>query len=111
MHHISHTRPTQQHACNVLHRDLKPTNLLVKKNCELKICDLGLARVDLEISHEGIVSRVCIWRMAPLAPDTTNHSVIMLKAIHNDQHNSVFILFCQSIRQPFIVALILYYFF
>jgi serine/threonine protein kinase len=41
-----------QHACNVLHRDLKPTNLLVKKNCELKICDLGLARVDLEISHE-----------------------------------------------------------
>ena len=28
----------------VLHRDLKPNNLLVNKNCDLKICDFGLAR-------------------------------------------------------------------
>lgn len=39
------------HACNVLHRDMKPTNILVKKNCELKICDLGLARVDRGITQ------------------------------------------------------------
>ena len=26
------------------HRDLKPGNLLVNKNCDLKICDFGLAR-------------------------------------------------------------------
>ena len=28
----------------MLHRDLKPGNLLVNKNCDLKICDFGLAR-------------------------------------------------------------------
>jgi len=32
------------HTANVLHRDLKPGNLLVNADCELKICDFGLAR-------------------------------------------------------------------
>lgn len=30
------------HSANVLHRDLKPGNLLVNADCELKICDFGL---------------------------------------------------------------------
>jgi serine/threonine protein kinase len=32
------------HSANVMHRDLKPSNILLNKNCDLKICDLGLAR-------------------------------------------------------------------
>lgn len=32
------------HSANVIHRDLKPSNLLVNSNCDLKVCDLGLAR-------------------------------------------------------------------
>ncbi len=32
------------HSANVLHRDVKPGNLLVIADCELKICDFGLAR-------------------------------------------------------------------
>ncbi|ODV93903.1 hypothetical protein PACTADRAFT_51654 [Pachysolen tannophilus NRRL Y-2460] len=32
------------HSADVLHRDLKPGNLLVNADCELKICDFGLAR-------------------------------------------------------------------
>jgi mitogen-activated protein kinase 1/3 len=32
------------HSANVMHRDLKPSNILVNKNCDLKVCDLGLAR-------------------------------------------------------------------
>lgn len=32
------------HSANVLHRDLKPGNLLINADCELKICDFGLAR-------------------------------------------------------------------
>mmetsp|Transcript_54166 Transcript_54166/g.154304 ORF Transcript_54166/g.154304 Transcript_54166/m.154304 type:complete len:426 (+) Transcript_54166:23-1300(+) len=33
------------HSAQVIHRDLKPRNLLVNANCDLKICDFGLARV------------------------------------------------------------------
>lgn len=33
------------HSANILHRDIKPGNLLVNSNCILKICDFGLARV------------------------------------------------------------------
>jgi serine/threonine protein kinase len=29
-----------------MHRDIKPPNLLVNQNCDLRICDFGLARVD-----------------------------------------------------------------
>jgi mitogen-activated protein kinase 1/3 len=32
------------HTANVLHRDMKPSNLLVNSNCDLAICDFGLAR-------------------------------------------------------------------
>ncbi|KAJ1967537.1 mitogen activated protein kinase 2 [Dimargaris xerosporica] len=32
------------HSANVLHRDMKPGNLLVNADCELRICDFGLAR-------------------------------------------------------------------
>lgn len=29
----------------MIHRDLKPTNILINENCDLKICDFGLARL------------------------------------------------------------------
>lgn len=34
------------HSVRVLHRDIKPGNLLVNSNCVLKICDFGLARIE-----------------------------------------------------------------
>lgn len=41
------------HSANVLHRDMKPSNLLVNANCDLAICDFGLARgVELEFEDE-----------------------------------------------------------
>jgi mitogen-activated protein kinase 1/3 len=33
------------HSANLLHRDIKPQNLLVNSMCDLKVCDFGLARV------------------------------------------------------------------
>ena len=57
------------HSAKVLHRDLKPGNLLVNKNCDLKICDFGLARgVDAgdpasqQVLTEYVVTR---WYRAP----------------------------------------------
>jgi len=37
------------HSAGILHRDLKPRNLLVNSNCDLKICDFGLARPDIPL--------------------------------------------------------------
>lgn len=39
------------HTSNVVHRDLKPRNLLVNSNCDLKICDFGLARLEEHDYH------------------------------------------------------------
>jgi len=43
------------HSANVLHRDLKPDNVLVNEDCSVKICDFGLAR-----SISGVESASCI---------------------------------------------------
>lgn len=32
------------HTSNVVHRDIKPNNILIDSNCRVKICDFGLAR-------------------------------------------------------------------
>lgn len=34
------------HSAHIVHRDIKPGNMLVNSNCLLKICDFGLARMD-----------------------------------------------------------------
>ena len=54
------------HSAKVLHRDLKPNNLLVNKNCDLKICDFGLARgVDDSVAQELTGYVVTRWYRAP----------------------------------------------
>ncbi|GMH16192.1 hypothetical protein Nepgr_018033 [Nepenthes gracilis] len=53
------------HSANILHRDLKPGNLLINANCDLKICDFGLARTSVgqgQFMTEYVVTR---WYRAP----------------------------------------------
>jgi len=40
------------HSAGILHRDLKPKNLLVNSNCDLKIWDFGLSRADIPSLYE-----------------------------------------------------------
>ena len=41
------------HSANVIHRDLKPQNILVNKDCQIKIWDFGLGRGLPEEGEEG----------------------------------------------------------
>ncbi|KAI0982139.1 hypothetical protein GJ496_007198 [Pomphorhynchus laevis] len=56
------------HSSNVIHRDLKPNNLLLNKNCELKICDFGLSRIAVPYKdHRGLMTEYVAtrWYRAP----------------------------------------------
>ncbi len=58
-----------QHSARVLHRDLKPRNILISSKCEVKICDYGLSRLmnDESQKHtEGLTDYVATrWYRAP----------------------------------------------
>lgn len=71
------------HSAGILHRDLKPRNLLVNSNCDLKICDFGLARADIpELYEAGAMTDYIStrWYRAPellLGSEDYNESVDM----------------------------------
>lgn len=37
-------------SAGVLHRDIKPDNIILYENCDVKICDFGLARIEADLS-------------------------------------------------------------
>eukprot|EP00163_Fabomonas_tropica_P007013 TRINITY_DN1661_c0_g1_i1.p1 TRINITY_DN1661_c0_g1~~TRINITY_DN1661_c0_g1_i1.p1 ORF type:complete len:361 (-),score=42.51 TRINITY_DN1661_c0_g1_i1:739-1821(-) len=41
------------HSAELLHRDMKPSNLLLNSECHVKVCDFGLARSIAALSQEG----------------------------------------------------------
>lgn len=56
------------HSAGILHRDLKPRNLLVNENWDLKICDFGLSRAEIpEVVKAGAMTDYIStrWYRAP----------------------------------------------
>ncbi|RHY35192.1 hypothetical protein DYB32_000323 [Aphanomyces invadans] len=49
----------------VIHRDMKPSNILLNSNCDLKICDFGLARGGFPENIELTEYVVTRWYRAP----------------------------------------------
>ncbi|KEG10583.1 mitogen activated protein kinase [Trypanosoma grayi] len=63
------------HAAGVIHRDITPANILVNQNCDLKLCDFGLAKEEND-QGEYMTDYVTMrWYRAPeLVMEDRNYS-------------------------------------
>jgi serine/threonine protein kinase len=59
------TAPRYCHAHNVLHRDIKASNLLISKTGELKIADFGLARLVTDKRKDLTPTVITLWYRPP----------------------------------------------
>lgn len=55
------------HAASVIHRDMKPSNVVLNADCTVKIVDFGLARPNtIDMHHQGFTEYVATrWYRAP----------------------------------------------
>lgn len=94
------------HTANIIHRDIKPGNLTVNENCELRIIDFGLARSEREEMTGYVATRwyrapeimlkwmhytkaVDIWSVGCIVAEMYTHKVLFPGSDHVNQLNRI----------------------
>lgn len=75
------------HKRRVLHRDVKPQNLLISECGELKLADFGLARAKSVPSHTYSHEVVTLWYRPP--GKNVHHSSIRTKRLTKSAHHFI----------------------
>ncbi|KAK4758246.1 hypothetical protein SAY87_019547 [Trapa incisa] len=91
------------HSASVLHRHLKPSNLLLNSNCDLKIGYFGLAGTTFETDF---MIRVCCYSLvpctrvaAPLPDKDYVHQLRLITEVRRASLNDVREMICQQLPQ------------
>ncbi|KAG2190102.1 hypothetical protein INT46_008710 [Mucor plumbeus] len=99
------------HNANVIHRDLKPANILVNKDCDLRICDFGMARsfdqtdttsylteyvttrwyrsVEVMVSSQNYSKAIDIWSVGCIFGEILGRKVLFQGRDHVDQLHKI----------------------
>ncbi|KAG2183475.1 hypothetical protein INT43_006481, partial [Umbelopsis isabellina] len=99
------------HSADVLHRDLKPANILVNQNCEIRICDFGMARghtddedawnltqyvstrwyraPEIMLSHNNYNKSIDVWSLGCIFAEMLGRKVLFKGSNYVDQLHKI----------------------
>ncbi|KAI8393928.1 kinase-like domain-containing protein, partial [Radiomyces spectabilis] len=99
------------HDAEVIHRDMKPANILVNRDCDLKICDFGMARSyretdetdtmteyvttrwyrapEVMISHQNYSKLIDIWSVGCIFGEILGRKVLFKGRSYVDQLHTI----------------------